>query len=181
MLRTRKVKDRVLLMRGARPDQPYNVLFLCTGNSARSIMAEAVLNKVGKGKFLAYSAGSHPTGKVNPSALALLERLGFPTSGLRSKSWDEFAGAHAPKFDFIFTVCDDAAHEICPVWPGQPITAHWGVFDPAAIAGDNYAAAQAFCEAFLILQRRIELFANLPVSSLSGLLLKDHLDQIGKS
>jgi arsenate reductase len=100
---------------------------------------------------------------------------------LRSKSWDEFAGAQAPKFDFIFTVCDDAAHEICPVWPGQPITAHWGVFDPAAIAGDNYAAAQAFCEAFLILQRRIELFANLPVSSLSGLLLKDHLDQIGKS
>jgi arsenate reductase len=159
---------------------PYNVLFLCTGNSARSIMGEAILNRIGAGKFAAYSAGSHPTGTVNPHALALLERLGFSTEGLRSKSWDEFASPDARRSDFVFTVCDNAANEVCPVWSGQPMTAHWGVPDPAAAEGDEVKIAAAFREAFAILERRIELFACLPVDKLDRLSLKRRLDEIGK-
>ena len=157
----------------------YNVLFLCTGNSARSILAEAILNRMGGGKFVAYSAGSDPKGQVNPHALSLLERLGYPTAGLRSKSWDEFAQAGAPQLDFIFTVCDNAANEVCPVWPGQPMTAHWGIPDPAAVTGDAHAIDAAFRDTHTTLQRRIELFTALPVKSLDRLSLKRHLDQIG--
>jgi protein-tyrosine-phosphatase len=167
-------------MRSDAPDRPYNVLFLCTGNSARSIMGEAILNKIGKGKFVAYSAGSNPTGKVNAHALALLKRLDFPAQDARSKSWDEFAAPGAPEFDFVFTVCDNAANEVCPVWPGQPMTAHWGVPDPAAVQGDGEEAGIAFHDAFLTLQRRIELFASLPVKSLDRMSLRKHLDEIGK-
>ncbi len=166
-------------MRSQTPDRPYNVLFLCTGNSARSILGEAILNKIGQGKFKAYSAGSHPTGKVNPHALELLERLGFPTEGARSKSWDEFAQPGAPQLDFVFTVCDNAANEVCPVWPGQPVTAHWGVPDPAAVAGDNEKIDFAFREALAILKRRIELFASLPVRGLDRIALKSKVDEIG--
>jgi len=164
-------------------DEPkqFNVLFLCTGNSARSILAEAILNKLGKGKFVGYSAGSFPKGEVNPHALALLRRLGYPVAGLRSKSWDEFARQGAPALDFVFTVCDNAANEVCPVWPGQPMTAHWGLPDPAAVTGDERATDRAFKDAFQILQRRIELFANLPVQSLDRMSLKRHLDEIGAS
>jgi arsenate reductase len=169
----------VLLMRDKQPDQPYNVLFLCTGNSARSILGEAILNKIGAGKFVAYSAGSHPAGKVNPHALALLRRLDYPTDGARSKSWDEFATPGAPELDFVFTVCDNAANEVCPIWPGHPMTAHWGVPDPAAVEGDEATIAQAFRDAFAVLQRRIELFASLPVQSLDRLSLKRKLDAIG--
>ncbi|HEY8698360.1 MAG TPA: arsenate reductase ArsC [Rhizomicrobium sp.] len=168
-------------MQGDKPSRSYNVLFLCTGNSARSLLAEALLNKTGAGKFVAYSAGSHPTGRVNPNALALLKRLDFPTEDLRSKSWDEFAAAGAPPLDFVFTVCDNAANEVCPVWPGQPMTAHWGVPDPAAVRGDEEKIAHAFRGAFLLLQRRIELFANLPVDKLDRLSLKRRLDDIGRS
>ena len=168
-------------MRKDQPDRPYNVLFLCTGNSARSIFGEAILNKIGVGKFDAYSAGSQPKGEVNPHALALLERLRFPTTVLRSKSWDEFTLPGAPQLDFIFTVCDDAANEVCPVWPGQPMTAHWGVPDPAAATGDEKAIEAAFRQAFLTLQRRIELFANLPVKSLERMALKKRLDEIGRT
>jgi arsenate reductase len=142
-------------------------------------MGEAVLNKIGKGRFVAYSAGSFPSGSVNPCALSLLKRLGFPTDGLRSKSWDEFAKPDAPKMDFVFTVCDNAANEVCPVWPGQPMTAHWGVADPAAVTGSEGAIAAAFRDALSILTRRIELFASLPVKSLDRLSLKHRLDQIG--
>ena len=159
----------------------YNVLFLCTANSARSILGEAILNKLGEGRFTAFSAGSHPKGAVHPQALALLRRLGFPTDGLRSKSWDELAVPGAPGLDFVFTVCDDAASEVCPVWPGQPVTAHWGVPDPAAAEGDDAQIAAAFREAFLLLQRRIELFASLPMRSLDRLALARRLDEIGKS
>ncbi|HVU19162.1 MAG TPA: arsenate reductase ArsC [Rhizomicrobium sp.] len=166
-------------MRNENPDRPFNVLFLCTGNSARSILAEAILNKIGAGKFVAYSAGSQPKGAVHPEALALLRRLSFPTAGLRSKSWDEFAAAGAPHLDFVFTVCDNAANEVCPVWPGQPMTAHWGVPDPAAVEGSDSEVAQAFRDAFLTLQRRIELFASLPVRSLDRMALKKKLDEIG--
>jgi protein-tyrosine-phosphatase len=168
-------------MRNNNPDRPYNVLFLCTGNSARSILAEAILNRIGKGKFAAWSAGSHPKGEVHPKALALLRRLGFSTEGLRSKSWDEFAAADAPALDFVFTVCDNAASEVCPAWPGQPMTAHWGVPDPAAAEGTDEQIAAAFREAFLLLQRRIELFANLPVRSLDRMSLKARLDEIGRT
>ena len=168
-------------MRAQAPDRPYNVLFLCTGNSARSILAEAILNKVGGGKFVATSAGSQPKGTVHPQAIALLERLGFPTDKLRSKNWDEFAGAGAPPLDFVFTVGDNAANEVCPVWPGQPMTAHWGVPDPAAVHGTAPEIATAFRDAFLTLQRRIQLFANLPVRSLDRMSLKKRLDEIGKS
>ena len=161
------------------PSQPYNVLFLCTGNSARSILAEALLNKIGAGRFVAHSAGSHPTGRVNPNALALLKQLDFPTGDLRSKSWEEFADGAAPPLDFVFTVCDNAANEVCPVWPGQPMTAHWGVPDPAAVEGDDEKIAHAFRDAFLLLQRRIELFANLPVKSLDRMALQKKLDEIG--
>ena len=168
-------------MRTQTPDQPYNVLFLCTGNSARSILAEAILNRAGKGKFIAYSAGSQPKGAVHPQALALLKRLDFATGDLRSKSWEEFAQSGAPEMDFVFTVCDNAANEVCPVWPGQPMTAHWGVPDPAAVQGDEKDIATAFRNAFLQLQRRIELFANLPVQSLDRMSLKKHVDDIGRS
>src|SRR5690242_298685 len=167
-------------MRAEQPDRPYNVLFLCTGNSARSILGEAILNKIGKGKFVAYSAGSQPKGAVHPHAIALLRRFGFSTAGFRSKSWDEFAAQGAPPLDFVFTVCDNAANEVCPVWPGQPMTAHWGVADPAAVAGDERTTERAFKEAYQVLQRRIELFANLPVKSLDRISLKKHIDEIGK-
>jgi protein-tyrosine-phosphatase len=168
-------------MRSEKPDQPFNVLFLCTGNSARSILGEAILNKIGAGKFKAYSAGSDPKGQVNPHALALLERLDFPTDGLRSKSWSEFSRPEAPALDFVFTVCDNAANEVCPVWPGQPMTAHWGIPDPAAVEGTETGIEAAFRAALLTLQRRIELFANLPVKSLDRLSLKKRLDEIGRA
>ena len=158
----------------------YNVLFLCTGNSARSILAEALLNRWGQGKFRGYSAGSHPTGKVNPLALDLLQRHGFSTEGLRSKAWDEFAIPGAPMMDFVFTVCDNAAHEVCPVWPGQPMTAHWGVADPAAVEGSELEKLQAFREAFRVLETRIQAFVNLPVPLLDKIKLKQEIDQIGK-
>ena len=161
-------------------DRVYNVLFLCTGNSARSILAEAILNKVGEGRFAAYSAGSQPKGAVHPQALALLERLHFPMAGLKSKSWEEFARADAPQLDFVFTVCDNAASEVCPVWPGQPMTAHWGVPDPAAVEGTDAQIAKAFREVFLTLQRRIDIFANLPIRGLDRMALRKQLDEIGK-
>jgi protein-tyrosine-phosphatase len=157
----------------------YNVLFLCTGNSARSILAEAILNKEGAGRFSAFSAGSFPKGEVHPEALRLLAELGFPTEGYRSKSWDEFAGAGAPKLDFVFTVCDNAAGEVCPIWPGQPMTAHWGIEDPAAVEGDGQS--QAFRKAFYTLQRRIQLFLALPLESIDELSLQTRLREIGKT
>ena len=141
----------------------YNVLFLCTGNSARSILAEAILNDRGRGRFRAFSAGSHPKGAVHPQALALLERLGLPTEGLRSKAWDEFARPDAPPLDFVFTVCDNAAGEVCPIWPGQPVTAHWGQPDPAAVEGSALEKANAFREAFRTLEERIDLFLSRPL------------------
>jgi len=157
-----------------------NVLFLCTGNSARSILAEAILNQKGRPNFTAYSAGSHPTGQVNPYAIKQLKVARLPVSNLRSKSWDEFAKPGAPKMDFAFTVCDNAANEICPVWPGQPITAHWGVPDPAAAAGSAEQIERAFRDAFVTLDRRIGLFLSLPISSLDSLGLKKEVDRIGK-
>ena len=158
----------------------YNVLFLCTGNSARSIMAEAILNSKGRPQFTAYSAGSHPSGKVRPEALKQLQLAHIPTSGFRSKSWDEFAKPDAPKLDFVFTVCDNAAKEVCPVWPGQPMTAHWGVPDPAAVAGTPEQIEKAFRDAFLTLDRRISLFLCLPLVSIDKLALKKELDSIGR-
>jgi arsenate reductase (thioredoxin) len=158
----------------------YNVLFLCTGNSARSILAEAILNQKGKSNFTAYSAGSHPTGTVRPEALRQLEAVHLPTVGLRSKSWNEFAQPDAPQFDFVFTVCDNAANEVCPVWPGQPMTAHWGVPDPAAVQGTSEQVEKAFREAFFLLDRRISLFLSLPLSTLDRLSLKKEIDNIGK-
>ena len=168
-------------MRSEPPARPYNVLFVCTGNSARSIFGEAILNRIGKSKFVAYSAGSHPKGVINPHALDLLRRLGFAVHGLRSKSWDEFSRPLAPGLDFVFTVCDNAANEICPAWPGRPMTAHWGVVDPAAVEGDETKIAAAFRSAFLLLQRRIGLFANLPVRSLDRMSLQKRLDEIGRT
>ncbi|HWA64178.1 MAG TPA: arsenate reductase ArsC [Caulobacteraceae bacterium] len=156
-----------------------NVLFLCTGNSARSILAEAILNREGRGRFRAWSAGSHPKGEVHPQAIALLQSLNYVTDGMRSKSWDEFAKPGAPEFDFVFTVCDDAAAEVCPVWPGQPITAHWGLPDPAAATGSPAEIALAFADAYRMLSNRISLFCNLPLSSLDRLALKKRLDEIG--
>jgi arsenate reductase len=158
----------------------YNVLFLCTGNSARSIMAEAILNQKGKGRFTAYSAGSHPSGAVRPEAIRQLEQVHLPATGFRSKSWDEFAKPGAPLLDFVFTVCDNAAQEVCPVWPGQPMTAHWGVPDPAAVRGSDEEKARAYRDAFFLLDRRISLFLSLPMKSLDGLSLKLELDKIGK-
>lgn len=162
--------------------EPLNVLFLCTGNSARSIMAEALLNdgRVGGGRFRAFSAGSHPAGAVNPLALELLEQHHIPTTGLRSKSWDEFAAAGAPRMHFVFTVCDQAAAESCPVWPGQPVTAHWGVPDPAAVIGSDTERRRAFRDALLALRRRIELFTSLPIDKLTRLALQERLDAIGR-
>ena len=162
-------------------DRHYNVLFLCTGNSARSILAEALLNHKGKGRFTAYSAGSHPTGAPRPEALAELESAGIPAAGLRSKSWDEFAVPDAPQIDFIFTVCDSAANETCPVWPGHPITAHWGIPDPAAVKGTPDEVARAFHEAFTILDRRINLLLALPLSELDAMAREEQLKQIGRS
>ena len=162
-------------------ERVYNALFLCTGNSARSIFGEALLNKLGHGRFRAYSAGSHPRGEVNPHTLELLRRLHFPTEGLRSKSWDEFEKPGAPKLDFVFTVCDSAAAETCPIWPGQPMTAHWGVADPAAVEGPREQITRAFSDAFLHLQRRISLFVSLPLDKLDRMSLKKRLDEIGNT
>ena len=159
----------------------YNVLFLCTGNSARSIMAEAILNYRGHGRFTAYSAGSHPSGQPRPEALKQIESSGMPTTGLRSKSWDEFAAPGAPPLDFIFTVCDNAANEQCPYWPGHPVTAHWGISDPAAVQGTPDEVARAFHEAFAVLDRRIGLFLALPLATLEQLATKHELDTIGRS
>jgi arsenate reductase len=158
----------------------YNVLFLCTGNSARSIMAEAILNRKGRPNFTAYSAGSHPSGLVRPEALKQIELSRMSTEGLRSKSWDEFAKPDAPRMDFVFTVCDNAAKEICPVWPGQPMTAHWGVPDPAALNGSPEQIEIAFRDAFMILERRISLFLSLPLSILGQLAIKKEIDRIGR-
>ena len=157
----------------------YNVLFLCTGNSARSIMAEGIMNFKGRPQFTAHSAGSHPSGRVRPEALRQLEMAHIPTSGFRSKSWDEFAKPDAPKLDFVFTVCDNAANEVCPVWPGQPMTAHWGVPDPAAVVGTLQDIQRAFRDAFFLLDRRISLFLSLPLASIDRLSLKKELDNIG--
>ena len=159
----------------------YNVLFLCTGNSARSIMAEAIMNRKGQPQFTAYSAGSHPSGTVRPEALRQLETAHIPTCGLRSKSWDEFAKPDAPKLDFVFTVCDNAAKETCPFWPGQPMTAHWGVPDPAAVVGTKGEVEKAFRDAFFLLDRRISLFLALPLASIDRLALKKELDNIGRT
>ncbi len=161
--------------------KPFNVLFLCTGNSARSIMAEAYLNSAGKGRFAAYSAGSHPAGKVNPFALELLEKNRIATGGLRSKSWDKFARAGAPRLDFVFTVCDNAAGEVCPIWPGQPMTAHWGIQDPAAVQGREEEKRRAFLNAFTELTTRINLFLSLPLDKLDRLVLKKKLEEIGRA
>jgi len=160
--------------------EPYNVLFLCTGNSARSVIAEAILNKAGAGKFHAYSAGSQPKGQVNPHALQLLQSLGYDTAEMRSKSWDVFATDGAPKFDFVFTVCDNAAAESCPVWPGQPMTAHWGIADPAEAKGTPAEVSLAFKEAYRLLNQRISIFTALPLHSLDQLSLKHRLKQIGE-
>jgi len=157
----------------------YNVLFLCTGNSARSIMAEAIMNRKGSPTFTAYSAGSHPAGFVRPEAIRQVQSASLPTEGLRSKSWDEFSGSGAPHLDFVFTVCDNAAKEICPVWPGQPMTAHWGVPDPASVVGTREEIDRAFRAAFSILERRISLFLSLPISSLDQMALQRNIDEIG--
>jgi len=161
--------------------QSFDVLFLCTGNSARSILAEAILNHRGEGRFRAFSAGSHPKGQVNPFAIEILKNARLPTEGLRSKSWDEFAVPGAAPLDFVFTVCDDAAGEVCPVWPGQPLTAHWGMPDPAAVQGSDAAKAKAFRDTFVALERRILLFTSLPMASLDRLTLTRRVQDIGKS
>lgn len=161
--------------------ESYHVLFLCTGNSARSIMAEALLNHKGKGRFTAYSAGSHPTGQPRPEALRQLVSAGISTIGLRSKSWDEFSGPEALHLDFVFTVCDNAANEQCPFWPGQPMTAHWGIPDPAAVKGKPEEIARAFRDAFVVLDRRIDLFTSLPIATLNDLAIKQKIEEIGRS
>jgi arsenate reductase len=161
--------------------EPLNVLFLCTGNSARSILAESVMSAIDPPRFRGSSAGSHPAGRVNPFALELLGKNGYPTEGLRSKNWDEFAAPGAPRLDFVFTVCDNAAGEMCPVWPGQPVTAHWGVADPAAVQGSDDEKRKAFLQAFVILKRRIELFAGLPIAKLDKLALQSRLRDIAKA
>jgi arsenate reductase len=166
----------------ARPgDEPFNVLFLCTGNSARSILAEQLINHWGQGAFRGYSAGSAPKGAVHPIAIALLEHMKLPTKGLRSKSWDEFARPGAPRLDFVFTVCDHAAAEVCPVWPGQPMTAHWGVADPAAATGPETQRWLAFRQAFRELENRIKIFASLPLGKLDRMKLQERLDAIGRA
>ena len=164
-------------------EKVYNVLFLCTHNSARSLMAEAILNNlvISKGRFKSYSAGSHPSGRPNAFALAQIERAGLPVAGLRSKDWNEFAQPGVPKMDFVFTVCDNAANEVCPVWPGQPMTAHWGLPDPAAVEGSDEEKRRAFSDAFRALSHRIGIFTNLPMSKLDKLSLQKKLDDIGKT
>ena len=159
----------------------YNALFLCTGNSARSVIAECALNRHGAGRFRAFSAGSQPRGEVHPYALDLLKQLGHKVDGLRSKSWDEFAGPGAPQLDFVFTVCDNAANEVCPIWPGQPMSAHWGIPDPAAAAGNEAERRLAFADAYRMLKNRISTFISLPIASLDRMSLKRELDAIGKS
>jgi protein-tyrosine-phosphatase len=161
-------------------DHVYNVLFLCTGNSARSILAECILNREGKGRFRAFSAGSQPKGQVHPFAIELLKKLNHPTAGLRSKDWEEFAAPGAPAMDFVFTVCDNAANEVCPVWPGQPMTAHWGLPDPAAVDGTEAERHLAFADAYRMLLNRISIFTNLPMRSLDRLALQKRLDEIGR-
>ncbi|MGB6386881.1 MAG: arsenate reductase ArsC [Terriglobales bacterium] len=158
----------------------YNVLFLCTGNSARSIMAEAIMNYKGRPNFTAYSAGSHPSETVRPEALVQLESAHLPTAGLRNKSWEEFSKPDAPKLDFVFTVCDNAAKEVCPIWPGQPLTAHWGVSDPAAVSGTANEIERAYRDAFMILERRISLFLSLPLATIGKLAIKQEIDNIGQ-
>ena len=162
-------------------DKVYNVLFVCTGNSARSILAEGLLNHFARGRFMAHSAGSHPSGTVNPFALSTLRTLRIPTDGLRSKSWGEFAEAGAPALDFVFTVCDNAAGEVCPVWPGQPMTAHWGVPDPAAFEGTDEATAHVFMSAAVTLKKRIELLMSLPIKSLDAMSIQREITDIGKT
>ena len=162
-------------------DRPYNVLFLCTGNSARSVLAEAILNHRGGGRFRGYSAGSHPVGRVNPFAIDLLRQAQIATEGLRSKCWDEFAVPGAPPLDFVFTVCDNAAGEVCPMWPGQPMTAHWGLPDPAAVPGTDSDKARAFRDTYVMLDRRISLFTSLPIASLDRLSLGERLRKIGRA
>ena len=162
-------------------EKVFNVLFICTGNSARSILAEGLMTSLGRGRFKAYSAGSHPTGMVHPMALSTLATLHVPSEGFRSKYWDEFAQPGAPEFDFVFTVCDNAAGEICPIWPGQPMTAHWGVADPAAVQGSDEQKARAFMDAAVLLKRRIELMLSLPMSTLTGLSLQSEIDRIGRT
>lgn len=163
------------------PDKVFNVLFLCTGNSARSVMAEVILNRAGRGRFRAFSAGSHPKGRIHPYTLDLLRQMNYEVGALRSKSWNEFAKPDAPKLDFVFTVCDDAASEICPVWPGQPMTAHWGVPDPAAATGTEAEIRLAFADALRMLTNRINIFVSLPLRSLDQLSLQKQLDSIGKT
>jgi len=163
------------------PDHPYNVLFLCTGNSARSVIAEAILNRAGRGNFRAFSAGSHPKGQVHPYTLDLLGRMHFDVSQFRSKSWSEFAKPDAPKLDFVFTVCDDAANEPCPYWPGQPMTAHWGLPDPAAATGAEAEIRLAFADTYRMLNNRISIFVSLPLSKLDKLSVQKQLDAIGKT
>lgn len=161
-------------------DATYNVLFICTGNSARSILAEGILNGLGKGKFRAFSAGSHPKGEVHPQALATLKRLHMPDTGYRSKSWDEFVAPQAPVFDFIFTVCDNAAGEVCPLWPGSPVSAHWGLPDPAAVTGTEEQQVKAFRDTAMMLRRRIELLLSLPLHRLDAMSLQSELRKIGQ-
>ncbi len=162
-------------------EKAYNVLFLCTGNSARSVLAECVLNRHGQGRFKAYSAGSHPTGRVNPYALELLKHQNYPTGDLRSKNWNEFSGVGAPELHFVFTVCDSAASEVCPVWPGQPMTAHWGLPDPAAVEGSEAIKRAAFADTLRMLTQRLSIFTNLPLAALDKLSLQKHLDRIGQA
>jgi protein-tyrosine-phosphatase len=162
-------------------DRPYNVLFLCTGNSARSILSESLINHWGRGHFRGFSAGSHPKGTVHPIALELLNQMKLPTEGLRSKAWDEFAAPGTVPLDFVFTVCDNAAGEVCPYWPGQPMTAHWGVPDPAAVEGSDTQKRMAFRSAFKALESRIKIFTSLPIASLDRVKLKEHLEAIGKT
>jgi protein-tyrosine-phosphatase len=162
-------------------ERKYNVLFLCTGNSARSIIAECILNRHGQGRFTAFSAGSHPAGRVNPYAIELLKNQNYPTAALRSKNWDEFAAPGAPALDFVFTVCDNAANEVCPVWPGQPMSAHWGLPDPAAVEGPEAVKRAAFADTMRMLTQRISIFCSLPLASLDRLSLQKRLDEIGKT
>jgi protein-tyrosine-phosphatase len=161
-------------------DRPFNVLFLCTHNSARSVIAECVMNDLGKGRFKAFSAGSQPSGRVNPQATDMLAKLNYDVSGLRSKSWNEFAAPDAPQLDFVFTVCDDAANETCPYWPGQPMTAHWGLADPSRVQGSEAEVRAAFADTHRMLYQRISIFVNLPLTSLDKMSLQSKLDEIGR-